>query len=159
MKLIRDNLIIDNKIQDPKFECNPIKPQASSLDSNDIQWSTTDEQVVDKSTFWGYARSIKCIEDAQEGLANILQDESNADASHIVYAYRFTDSESLQITTGNSDSGEIGASKHLLNQLVLQNASALVVVLRKFGGVHLGKKRWRLYTDHAKSAINQLAKT
>ena len=85
VKLVRDKLIVEGKLVDPCLEKNPVKPVAAPTDGDEIQWAITKEQTVDKSTFWGFSRAVECIEDVQEGLAHILEDYDNVEATHIVY--------------------------------------------------------------------------
>ena len=38
VKLVRDKLIGDGKVVDPRFEKNPIKPSAAAMNDEDIEW-------------------------------------------------------------------------------------------------------------------------
>ena len=155
VKLVRDKLILDGKIQNPRFEQNTVKPMSAQVDADDFDFIQSDKQSIEKSQFWGYSRLIETTEEVQESLAKLLEDEDNANSTHIVYAYKLKDSNG-QVVLGNCDDREVGASKILLDELTKADINAFIAVVRVFGGKNLGAKRFEAYRDHAKSLMKGL---
>ena len=154
VKLVRDKLIVNGKVNYPQFDKNPVKPISAAIDTEDIEWVQSEEQTENKSIFWGLGTGITCIEDVQEALAKVLEDEENAHASHIVYAYKFEGDTGK--FDGHADDGEIGASRILMEELNNSDANGLIVVLRHYGGRNLGPKRFRIYREHAQCLVKGL---
>ena len=151
-KLIKDQLYINNKLQAPHFENRPIKPVAAD-DIAEIFWFEHDEVYERGSRFWGFSTSIFDWYEAENGLSVLLENATNEDATHMVYAYRYKEGDDL--IEGHSDDGEIGASKILLDALKSKNVHALIVVCREYGGVNLGKKRFEIYNNIAGNLAQQ----
>ena len=156
VKLVRDKLIVEGKIQNPRFDQNAVKPMSAQLDAEDIEFFQTEKQQVEKSEFWGYSRLVENIEDVQESLAKLLEDEDNVKSDHIVYAYRLKNEDGTT-AQGNCDDREVGASRILLNELINSDTFAFIAVARVFGGKNLGAKRFQVYKDQAQFLIKGLA--
>ena len=155
VKLVRDRLVVNGKVKEQQLVKNPLKPMAAAVDAEEIVWTQTEQQTENKSIFWGQGTPINSIEDAQEGLAKILEEDENAKATHIVYAYRFTDEKGV-VVEGHDDNGEVGASRILMEELCRINANAIIAVLRHYGGRNLGPKRFKLYREHAQALMTGL---
>ena len=92
------------------------------------------------------------MEEAQEGLAKLLEDQENASSTHMIYAYRGLD-EGENLIEGNSDDGEHGASRILLRELRKADVLGLVVLFRYYGGKNLGAKRFKIFESHAAKLV------
>ena len=157
VKLVKDKLVCEGLLVNPRFESNPIKPATATFDSEEIEMVES-EQAEDKgSIFWGYGGKIKNVEQAQEGLAKIMEDSENAEATHIVYAYRVEEAGE-GVISGHSDDGEVGASKILYDLLEDSGDQALIAVLRFYGGTNLGPLRFKMYRNQADDIIKKLRK-
>jgi len=92
------------------------------------------EIVVKKSRFIGYAKSVSSEDEAKAFIASIAAEHKKA--GHVAFAYV------LSNTAKKSDAGEPKGTAGLpiynvINRRNLQNV--VVVVVRYFGGVLLGK--------------------
>ena len=121
-------------------------------DYKTLKQSASDEFIVNKSRFIGYAAPCETEEDALAFLRRIK--EKHRDARHHCYAYV------IGLNAGvmrYSDDGEPGGTAGLPMMDVLKNAGAVnccVVVVRYFGGVLLGTGGLvRAYTLGCKIAL------
>ena len=112
----------------------------------------TDEYIVEKSTFIGYAKPIKSEEEAVEFINEIKK--KHKDATHNVWAY--TVGETLNIQR-YSDDGEPQGTAGIPTLEVIKKEDlrdVVVVVTRYFGGIKLGAGGLvRAYTKGAKVGI------
>jgi len=98
-----------------------------------MQLLNTSEIETKKSKFYGYCYLIEQKEEIKEILTELKK--THKKASHIVYAYKFSN------TAGKSDDKEPSGSAglplyHMLEKLNLNNT--LIIVVRFFGGTKLG---------------------
>jgi uncharacterized YigZ family protein len=96
----------------------------------------SEETVINKSRFIGYAKPVESEEEAQSLIAEIK--EKHKDATHNVYAYMVGENSNIQ---RYSDDGEPSGTAgipilELLKKEDLRNI--VVVVTRYFGGIKLG---------------------
>ena len=84
VKLVRDCLYIDGKLQDGKFESNPIFPSAPT---SQIEFTESEGIYEKDSILGGYAKQINSTKDAEEGLGKLLENIENANAKHIWYMH------------------------------------------------------------------------
>ena len=88
-----------------------------------------------------------------QAIRAIAQDRQLAKSNHIMYAYNFIDRDGVP-QTGYFDDGEWTAGSILSSVLRSKEVSnAVLIVTRKFGGVHLGKKRFELLKHVANEVI------
>ena len=113
----------------------------------------TDEIIIDKSTFIGYAKPIKTEEDAIEFINEIKK--KHKDATHNVWAYTIGKTMNIQ---RYSDDGEPQGTAGIPTLEVIKKEDlrdVVVVVTRYFGGVKLGAGGLvRAYTKGAKVGID-----
>lgn len=113
----------------------------------------SDEVVINKSRFIGYASPINSEDEAIEFINKIRKKHS--DATHNVYAYVYGDNSNIQRF---SDDGEPSgtAGMPVLNVIKLEDLrNVVVVVTRYFGGIKLGAGGLvRAYTKGAKIGID-----
>ncbi len=113
----------------------------------------TDEYIVEKSTFIGYAKSIKTEEEAIEFVNEIKK--KHKDATHNVWAYTVGENMNIQ---RYSDDGEPQGTAGIPTLEVIKKENlrdVVVVVTRYFGGIKLGAGGLvRAYTKGAKVGID-----
>ena len=113
----------------------------------------SDEVIINKSKFIGYACPINSEDEAIEFINQIKKKHS--DATHNVYAYVFGDNSNIQRF---SDDGEPSgtAGMPVLNVIKLEDLrNVCVVVTRYFGGIKLGTGGLvRAYTKGAKLGLD-----
>lgn len=112
----------------------------------------TDEMIVDKSTFIGYAKPIKNEEEAIEFVNEIKK--KHKDANHNVWAYTVGQNMNIQ---RYSDDGEPQGTAGIPTLEVIKKEDlrdVVVVVTRYFGGIKLGAGGLvRAYTKGAKIGL------
>ena len=113
----------------------------------------SDEIIINKSKFIGYANPINSEDEAINFINQIKK--KHADATHNVYAYVYGDNSNIQRF---SDDGEPSgtAGMPVLNLIKLENLRNIVVVVtRYFGGILLGAGGLaRAYSKAAKIGID-----
>ena len=112
----------------------------------------SDEYIVEKSTFIGYAKPIKSEEEAVEFINEIKK--KHKDATHNVWAYTVGETMNIQ---RYSDDGEPQGTAGIPTLEVIKKEDlrdVVVVVTRYFGGIKLGAGGLvRAYTKGAKGGI------
>ncbi len=112
----------------------------------------SDEYIVEKSTFIGYAKPIESEEEAVEFINEIKK--KHKDATHNVWAYTVGETMNIQ---RYSDDGEPQGTAGIPTLEVIKKEDlrdVVVVVTRYFGGVKLGAGGLvRAYTKGAKIGI------
>ena len=112
----------------------------------------SDEYIVEKSTFIGYAKPIKSEEEAVEFINEIKK--KHKDATHNVWAYTVGETMNIQ---RYSDDGEPQGTAGIPTLEVIKKEDlrdVVVVVTRYFGGIKLGAGGLvRAYTTGAKVGI------
>ena len=112
----------------------------------------SDEYIVEKSTFIGYAKPIKSEEEAVEFINEIKK--KHKDATHNVWAYTIGETMNIQ---RYSDDGEPQGTAGIPTLEVIKKEDlrdVVVVVTRYFGGIKLGAGGLvRAYTKGAKVGI------
>ena len=96
----------------------------------------SDEYIVEKSTFIGYAKPIKSEEEAVEFINEIKK--KHKDATHNVWAYTVGETMNIQ---RYSDDGEPQGTAGIPTLEVIKKEDlrdVVVVVTRYFGGIKLG---------------------
>lgn len=115
------------------------------------------EVVVKKSRFIGLAFHVETEEQVHDIVANLRK--SNKNAKHVCYAYILGEKPTV---AKNSDDGEPAGSAgapifEAIKKMKLTNT--LVVVVRYFGGIELGKSRLtRVYNGVAAGALVEAKK-
>ena len=157
IKLVKDKLIVNNKVNTQAFESNPIKfstPTDDVLSFDAIQHSARTK--VKNSIFQGHFSPVHTQKEAIKVLRALHQNEVVADSDHVIYAYRYIDLDGEQIE-GYSDDGEWTASALLMDLLKTNGINeAILVVTRKFGGNKLGKQRFQIIEQVATQVIGKL---
>lgn len=112
----------------------------------------SDEVIINKSRFIGYAKPISSEDEAIEFIEKI--NTKHKDATHNVYAYAFGENSNIQ---RYSDDGEPSGTAGIPVLEVIKKEdlrNVVVVVTRYFGGIKLGAGGLvRAYTKGAKIGI------
>ena len=127
--------------------------EKNTLDSYiTVRSEASDEIVIQKSRFIGYAAPCETEEDALAFLRKLR--EKHRDARHCCYAYIIGKNAGIM---RYSDDGEPGGTAGMPMMDVLKNEKAVnccVVVVRYFGGILLGTGGLvRAYTQGCKTAL------
>ncbi len=112
----------------------------------------SDETIINKSRFIGYAKPISSEEEAIDFIQEIKS--KHKDATHNVYAYVYGESNNIQ---RYSDDGEPSGTAGIPVLEVIKKEdlrNVVVVVTRYFGGIKLGTGGLvRAYTKGAKAGL------
>ena len=106
IKLIKDKMIINNKVQSEVFEKNPLNVTMSvgeTINYNMMLHSSV--TMVNGSTFQGHYYPIHSGEEAHQALRAIFQNRMLAQSHHAVYGYNYLDINGDKVS-GFSDDGE-----------------------------------------------------
>lgn len=108
-----------------------------------------------KSKFLGLITTVKSSADARELIAGLKHDKSLKTASHYISALRIRIGDSSYLEEAQNN-GEPPAASRLMNILKQANLyDTLLVVLRWYGGKHLGPSRFRVIDEAGKSAVDE----
>ncbi len=145
--------MVKNKVVDPLFEKRPLTPCTGKNFTRTLESTRASNTYTEKgSRFQAFSMPVKCDEDVMSGLAAVRK--IHPMASHHVYAYRYADPITGDEIIGHSDDGEWSAGKCVATKIA-GTQNILTVVVCYFGGSHLGKRRWDIYRQAAKSAVSR----
>ena len=155
IKLNRDKLLVDNKVNSETFQSNPIDHSFHSGESLDFNNLVHSAVIADKgSLFQGHVYPIFSLDQGAQALRAIMQDTTFAKSDHILYAYEFTDGDGQQ-SSGYCDDGEWSASVALRDMLKQRHINnVILIVSRIHGGTNLGKSRFDLIRRVAAEALD-----
>ena len=130
-------------------EINELFPEKLEKDKQDrIKLASSDAILADKSSFQAYALKTGQLHEVRRAYRKIRR--MHPGASHAVVAY------SLRNSKGFQDDGEYGAGYRLANMLEeTYPPNICVFVVRNYGGIHLGPKRFSIMSEVAKEAIDK----
>lgn len=161
MKIFRNKLRINNDPYVRKVK-TPTAAEILRLDENELltvrqvtlhDGGTKDEQG---SEFLAFAANVQTAEDVRQAYRKLKI--KYADASHISSAYRL-DPPNGPLNQEADDDGEYGMGRFLLR--LLQEGKAVnvaVFILRYYGGVHIGSKRFEIARLLGKQALKNAGK-
>ena len=154
---VEDRFYVDGKIQ--KEQVLPPTPAdmlfmsadtRQQLDGLDVKVSIPREEQ--RSRFTGYCAKVRSLHEIQLVYMKVKMLEQRAD--HIMMAYRLKDADILK--EGSVSNGEHFGDLELLKVLQFQErVNAAVFVARVYGGVHLGRLRFRIIKEVAEEALTQ----
>lgn len=120
------------------------------------QWCISAPVVDRKSVFIAYARRVESLPEAHRWLNTLLSDGKIARATHNMTAWRIRGADGVVVQDCDDD-GEKAAGGRMLHLLTLMDVwNVMVVVLRWYGGVHLGSDRFRHINAAARDAVSQV---
>ena len=152
-KFKKGQLYIDGKkfypaIDSPKVQ-DIVQPEDQDM-INVVQLCQGDRIVYEGCTFTAYSQEVRSIDDICRGYIRVRQ--IHLDALHVSNAYKLpgTDVDAEDYT----DDGEHGCGRMILRLLKEWNIECRAIYLvRNYGGVHLGTKRFNFMTDAVKSCV------
>ena len=106
-------------------------------------------------SFQAHVATVRCIEQVNWAISQLLRDKKIARATHNMIAYSFVDERGVHVSD-NDDDGEGGSGVKLA--ATIENTGAqnvLVVVSRWFGGVHLGPARFKFIASVAGALLDE----
>lgn len=115
------------------------------------------EMTMKKSRFIGMAFHVENDDEVHEIVGNLKK--SNKNAKHVAYA--FVLGEDYSVAKNNDDGEPAGSAGAPIFEAIKQMhmTNTLVVVVRYFGGIELGKSRLtRVYNAVAAGALNECKK-
>ena len=156
VKLVADKLMVNSTVNMEAFEKNRLDTSLSVSEPISLENMVHSNKVALKgSIFQGHLYQIHTEGEAIQALRAISQDEHLVRSDHIMYAYNFTDAEG-QTKSGYFDDKEWRGSSVLASLLEQKSATdVILIVTRKFGGTHLGKKRFELIKEVALEVIDE----
>ncbi|XP_042235337.1 protein IMPACT-B-like isoform X2 [Homarus americanus] len=108
-----------------------------------------------KSHFQPHLAGVKSQAEVRQVLRKLYENKKIANATHNMYAYRFTPEGSTNVNQNCEDDGEIHAGGRLLHLLqILDAKDVLVVVTRWYGGIHLGPDRFKHINNSARQILD-----
>ena len=150
-KISVDGKELKGKIQMPSYS-KLLKLSAEEIeDTLAVNIVEGDEHHEKSSHYLSFAQKVKHVEDVNKGLAKLRV--KYADAMHISCAYRLKKSAKPQ-DQGYEDDMEIGVGRSILSAIQNKSMSEICVyMVRYYGGIHLGNRRYEIAKDLALSAI------
>ena len=133
----------------------------SSDDTQPIQtlgeeppWTLSEVVTEKKSVFIARAAPVTSIDQANQYLAHLLStDKKVAKATHNITAWRIRGENGVQYQDCDDD-GETAAGGRVIHLLELMGVrDVMVVVTRWYGGVQLGRDRFRIINQTARDAL------
>lgn len=159
VKLVGDKLLINSKVNTETFEMNPFDttlPAAEPIDVKNLIHSSP--VTVKGSIFQGHLYPVVTEGEVIQAIRAISQDKDLAKSEHTMYAYNFIDPDG-ETRSGFCDDGEWSSGSLLAGILREKELSNVVIIVtRKFGGVHLGKRRFELIRQVANETLAQYSK-
>lgn len=118
-----------------------------------LEFSESEYKPDRTGYFQAYA--VACKKTTEAHLAQVRARQMHPEATHIVSAFN-PSPESAELYAFQDD-GEFGAGLRLIRFLKENNYHDVVVcVVRHYGGVNLGPRRFQLMTELAKEALDKL---
>ena len=155
VKLIKDKLIVNSKINNEVFEKNPLDMMVACGEPVKFDNLVHSETIIEKgSVFQGHLYPTHTIAEATQALRSLAQNDDIAKNDHWIYAHNITGMDG-QVKCGYSNDEEWKAGTILMELLKQKGLSEVIlIVTRKYGGTNLGKKRFELIKKVAVNAID-----
>ena len=160
-KIIRNQIYIDGeKLTDPIIPPEPedlfFKSPEEQEKLDDIKFIPSAPTVSQGSYFCGYITTASSLTQVKQAYTCLYQTIPKSD--HVMTAYKITLSDGKELTGASSDR-EYGAGKVVREVLESKGLNNVVVfVRRRYGGSHLGPKRFQIIKQCATEAINKYIK-
>ena len=155
VKLVADKLTVNSRVNMEAFEKNRLDLSLNTCEPISLDSMVHSNPIRLKgSVFQGHLYQIHTEGEAVRALRALNQDELLVKSDHVMYAYNFVDPE------GNTKSGYFDDKEwrgsSVLSAVIDQRSltNVILIVTRKFGGVHLGKKRFELIKQVANDAVD-----
>ena len=161
LKIIRNQIYIDGeKLTDPIIPPEPedlfFKSPEEQEKLDDIKFIPSAPTVSQGSYFRGYITTASSLTQVKQAYTCLYQTIPKSD--HVMTAYKVTLSDGKELTGASSDR-EYGAGKVVHEVLESKGLnSAVVFIRRRYGGSHLGPKRFQIIKQCATKAVNKYIK-
>lgn len=159
MSIVKGRLIINEEPYKKSVKAptarDILKPDDSTLaTAKEIKIIKGDEHSQDKSQFGSFAAEVKNFEQIRAAYLKLKM--KYTDATHVSCAFRLPGANTPQ-NQDYIDDGEFGCGRTMLK--VLQNEemiNTVVFMVRYYGGVHLGVKRFNIFRSLTEAAVKEL---
>ena len=157
-RFIKDRFYIDGKVQ--KEDISPPTPAEMFFMTDDVcrkiamlDLKTSVPKEENRSRFTGFCATVTTLDDVCTAYMKVKKMEQRAD--RIMLAYRIKHEDTL--TEGSVSNGEHFGDLEVMKVLKFQErVNVVLLVARIYGGVHLGKMRFRLIKEVAEEALTQV---
>ena len=112
----------------------------------------TEDLQEQGSDYYTYVQKVSSTQDIQDGLCKLRM--KHGDATHVSCADRLENALGPFNQAGHDD-GEYGAGRTILEVLKKQSLKNICVyIIRYFGGIKLGKRRFKILQSLTERAVN-----
>lgn len=109
-----------------------------------------------KSVFQAHLAHVSSMKEVKAFREEVLGDKKCANATHNMFAFRFTDSSSGIVYHDCDDDGECAAGTRMAEMMRLMGVTGVaVIVTRWYGGVKLGPDRFKLISNCARQLLEE----
>jgi len=141
---------LDQTYSNKKMNIQSIKLPVQELSANIFTGNTIQDR---KSTFQPFLSAVSNPNQVNAILDKLRETRKIQNATHIIYAYRIR-KDSKSWYENSDDDGETRAGPRLLHLLQKINAeNVMVIVVRWYGGIHLGVDRFKHINQCAKGLL------
>ncbi len=149
-KLYVNNELERDKVK-PPTPSDLFVNQAEQKRTNDVKLEVCGQQGEKGSSFYAYATEVDSIVGVRRAYRKVKQ--INPHVNHIMAAYKVIQNGTLQ--KGHCDDREHGGGRKILEEIG-NRENVAVFVCRKFGGQHIGAKRFEHISQVAHNALTLL---
>jgi len=156
-RLADDKLFVNGNIQ-KKF-LRPVLPTTATIDTSlklHIGNSITDSG----SSFTGFVARVSSMQNVADILHLAKEKPAIAAANHLIYAYRFGDTEDTIRENFDSD-GDYGVGLHLLQHMKTNGITDLIMIVSRncsAGFTHIGRRRMEHAVKVCEKACEEMVK-
>ena len=156
IKFQRNNIVVDNQIIKKRVRSPTVKEVLSLYGEelarvNSVKVMPVEEQHEQGSNYYAYVQKVRNVTDVQNGLMKLQR--KHMDATHVSCGYRLTNAKGPFYQEGHDD-GEFGSGRTILEVLKKKKlANVCIFVIRYYGGVRLGAKRFEIVRGLSEKAI------
>ena len=147
-QLVVNNHVVNKKVHPPKLQDLLCIDQQEQTKIDEMKMMVTSDPLTEKgSRFQAHLFEARTLQDVRRAYKKMKQEFAELD--HISAAYM------LDADEGTQDDGEFGAGNVLLRAVKAAGVSRVVIfATRRFGGTHIGPKRFQLIRQVATTALN-----
>ena len=155
-KLYVNNSIYQQQVYPPSATEVADTSEALLQEVKEFLMASPDEVTEQKSRFKVYVTSATSLQEVRKKLLHIRKKHS--DATHVSVAYRLSGLNKAY-DEGCVDDQEIGQGRRILSILQKKAVTDIMsMVVRYYGGTHIGKKRFDIPADLTNQAIDMYSK-
>lgn len=151
----QDKLYLNGELVQPIITPPEPKELFADVDEQDrmdkMRFTTTRSQGESGSLFWGSITKIQNVADAKRAYRKVRQLHPEKDKVSMAFCVE----ERGKLVTGSADDSEHGAGYKILQTIKDNELSGVALfVIRQYGGIHLGKKRFKHICEVSQGAID-----